>query len=288
MNREYCDTKSGQIYYEIEGKGDPIVCLHDMDSSSWEFQALMPLLSKKFKVIALDSLGFGISDPAPSAWDGIEDWAKSTVEFLDALKIKKATLLGHHTGAKIALEVAAAYPERVNKLILSGCGAFAPNLKRAFDPKAPWSKLVQTTTLKERAAEFKKTHSKPPEIPVSGLHIREMWFFLKDHNPDAPKESIQANFLGNIRAFEKRCTYISGNPNEYAYPVEARAAKVSSPTLFITGKNDNIRPPIYKNPDAVAKIIKGCRTVEIKGSGIMGPSVHAADYARAVLAFLKP
>jgi pimeloyl-ACP methyl ester carboxylesterase len=287
MNRDYCDTRSGQVYYESEGKGEALICLHDFDSSSWEFQNVMPLLARKFRVIAIDCLGFGISDPAPEKWHRIEDWAKSTLEFMDALKIRKAHLFGHHTGSKIALETAAAHPERVNRLILSGCGAFDANTRRAYDPKAPWPERVQATTLKERTADFDKTHASPPEIPVSGLHIREMWFFLKDHNLDATPENIQAAFLANIRAFEKRCTFNSGNPNEYAYSVEARAAAVKCPSLLITGKNDNIRPPIYKAPGTVAKSLKGCQTVEIKGSGIMGPSVHAPEYAKAILQFLK-
>jgi pimeloyl-ACP methyl ester carboxylesterase len=286
MKRAYTDTPNGQIYFESDGKGEALICLHDANSSSWEFQALMPLLAKNFRVIAPDLLGNGISDPAPAAWNSVEDWAGSVIKLMDILKINKASLFGHRLGSKIAIEVAAAYPARINRLVIAGCGIWAANTGREFDTKSFWPRQVQTTSLPERVALFKKEHKTRPDIPVSGSHLFEMWEFLVRNNKDARPENIQAAFLANFRAYEKRCSFDCGAPNDYAYAVETRARKVKAPTLLITGANDGIQAPVCKDSGAVGKLIPGCKVTAIKGAGMMGPSVHAPEFAAAITKFL--
>lgn len=286
MKRAYIDTPNGQVYTEIEGKGEALICLHEFSSGSWEFQALMPLLSPKYQVIVPDLLGHGISDPAPAKWKRVEDWAGSIVQLMDALKITKASLFGNRLGSKIALEVAAANPSRVNKIILAGCGIFTENSGRKFDPASFWSRQVQTTTLKERITAFDKQYGSKLDIPVSGSHLFEMWEFLARNNRDAKPENIQANFVANFRAYEKRSSFNCGVPNDYAYDVEVRAKKVRAPALLITGENDGIQAPVCKEAGTVGKLIAGCKVVNIKGAGMMGPSVHAPEFAAAITKFM--
>lgn len=112
------DTENGQILYRIGGEGEPLVLLHQNIKSSDEYRELMPIFAQKRLVIAMDFPGFGDSDKPPRMYY-IEDYAKTVIQLLDGLGIKKASILGHHTGAFVAGEVAAAYPERVDKLILS-------------------------------------------------------------------------------------------------------------------------------------------------------------------------
>ncbi len=119
IKRAFLDTEDGQIHYRIGGEGEPLILLHQNTKSSDEYRELMPILMKEKKlVIAMDFMGFGESDKPPRMYY-IEDYAKTVTLLLDKLGIKKANLLGHHTGAFVAAEVAAKYPERVNKLVLS-------------------------------------------------------------------------------------------------------------------------------------------------------------------------
>ena len=79
----------------------------------------MRRLGGRFRCFAVDTLGFGGSDPL-AAKATMEDLARSMVHFLDALKIGRAHVLGFHTGNKIAAAMAAGHPDRVGKAVLIG------------------------------------------------------------------------------------------------------------------------------------------------------------------------
>ena len=131
MRRGYADTPQGQIHYRTDGSGELVLLLHQIFLSSAEYNDIIPRLAQSYRVIAMDTLGHGNSDNPPggiSAYKDykvddftIEDHADNIVSFLDALDINKASLVGHHGGATLAAEVAASYPDRVDKLVLSGC-----------------------------------------------------------------------------------------------------------------------------------------------------------------------
>ena len=121
LTRLYANTSKGQIHYITAGSGKPVLLLHQTPRSSDEFHEVLPILSKKFRAIAMDTIGFGNSYKPKKEKFTIEDCAAATVDFLDSLNIKQTYLVGHHTGAVIAIEVAVSYPERVRKLVLSGC-----------------------------------------------------------------------------------------------------------------------------------------------------------------------
>mgnify|MGYP006275707245 CR=1 FL=1 len=122
--RAYAATPAGQLHYRESGDpgGVPLVLLHQTASSSVQWAArVMPLLPRGIRAIAMDTPGFGMSDPPPREAPGMSWYASRVRDLLDALGIGRAHLAGHHTGAMIALEVAAAYPERVASVAPVGC-----------------------------------------------------------------------------------------------------------------------------------------------------------------------
>lgn len=124
MRRAYADTPAGQLHARESGDpaGLPLVLLHQTASSSIQWAArVMPLLPAGIRAIAMDTPGFGMSDPPPRPAPGMAWYASRVRDLLDALGLERAHLAGHHTGAMIALEVAAAYPERVASLSAVGC-----------------------------------------------------------------------------------------------------------------------------------------------------------------------
>jgi pimeloyl-ACP methyl ester carboxylesterase len=72
-------------------------------------------------VLAVDQRGYGESDKPESGY-GIPDLAADVVAFLDALKIDRATLVGHSFGSFVARQVAIGAPERIERLVLIGTG----------------------------------------------------------------------------------------------------------------------------------------------------------------------
>nr|WP_017742141.1 alpha/beta fold hydrolase [Scytonema hofmannii] len=136
IKRAFLDTEDGQILYCISGEGSALVLLHQNFRSIDEFRELIPIFARERRVIAMDLLGLGGSDKPPRMYS-VEEYAKTVIWLLDELGIKTASILGNHTGAYIAGEVAAAYPERVEKLIICNVDDFneyAPSFRYYSSP----------------------------------------------------------------------------------------------------------------------------------------------------------
>ena len=67
----------------------------------------------------MDTVGYGDLDPLPDGKASIENWATAAHQLLVALGVGRAVVVGHHSGAAIAVEIAAAYPKHVAALVLS-------------------------------------------------------------------------------------------------------------------------------------------------------------------------
>lgn len=115
----YAATPRGTLHYAQAGAGEPLLLLHATPGSWRAFRQLAPCLAAGFRVIALDTPGYGNSDPLP-AEVSIDAMAASVVALLDALALPRAHVLGLHTGNKIAAALAARFPDRVGRIVLAG------------------------------------------------------------------------------------------------------------------------------------------------------------------------
>jgi pimeloyl-ACP methyl ester carboxylesterase len=121
MRRGYAETEVGQIHYREAGQGEPVLLMHMTATSSIHFRHVLPLLAERgFRAIAMDTPGFGLSDPPPGPEAGIPHYAAAALGLLDDLGLERAHLAGLRTGASIALELAANHPERVDRVVLTG------------------------------------------------------------------------------------------------------------------------------------------------------------------------
>ena len=127
IRRGYVDTSLGQMHYREAGAGGPVVLFHRTPSSSAGYQRVLPLLGEKYWAIAPDTPGNGLSDPLPEPpGETMQPYVEAAVEFLDAMGIERATVIGHSTGGSIAMHLAADHPERVEKLVVAsftGCAS---------------------------------------------------------------------------------------------------------------------------------------------------------------------
>src|SRR2546429_5479275 len=109
VERRFVTTRLGRIHVATAGTGFPVLLVHQTPRSWDEYRDVLPLLGRGFRVIAMDTLGFGDSDAAEGE-PSIEVWATAAFALLDALGEKEFAVVGHHTGAEIALEMAASAP----------------------------------------------------------------------------------------------------------------------------------------------------------------------------------
>ena len=105
-------------YLDRDGGEPPIVMLPGLSANSHAFDGLAAAgLSPRFRTIAPDLRGRGDSDKPQTGYT-LEDHAADVLALLDALGIKRATILGHSFGGLLAIYLAAKYPQRVARLVL--------------------------------------------------------------------------------------------------------------------------------------------------------------------------
>jgi pimeloyl-ACP methyl ester carboxylesterase len=110
------ETVNGvRLHYVTAGEGEPLVLLHGVPKTWYYWHRVIPLLSPHFKVIVPDVRGFGDSSRPKDGYD-MGTIADDIVQLLSRLGHEQFRLAGEDWGAAFAYAVAAAYPEKVQKL----------------------------------------------------------------------------------------------------------------------------------------------------------------------------
>lgn len=112
------------IHYRISGKGDPILLLHDAQSSLHTWAGWTEKLSENQQVVSVDLPGFGLSSAHPQGSYSAFMYASFLDSFLQKLQLKKVSLAGCGLGAQIAWQFAAESPQHIDKLILLDAPGF--------------------------------------------------------------------------------------------------------------------------------------------------------------------
>lgn len=111
------------LYYEIHGKGIPLILVAGLASDSQSWQPIMKELSRHYRVITLDSRGVGRTKPQDIE-TSIQHIADDCIALIRHIGLPSVNLLGHSMGGFVALDCAIRYPEYISKLILMGTSAF--------------------------------------------------------------------------------------------------------------------------------------------------------------------
>ena len=121
--RAYFDCRFGQLHVRTAfpttggfDEGITLFCLHPSESSSRTFHRFLPEIADDRSVYAPDLPGCGESDPAPSM--DLKDAAAAVADLARDLRLRQIDVLGFRFGAGAALELAAARPELVRRLVL--------------------------------------------------------------------------------------------------------------------------------------------------------------------------
>jgi len=121
MRGEFVDLDGVRLYcyaFGSRGAGDPIVLVHGAFTSSHLWQDVLPRLPKGHRVLVLDLLGHGRSDPPRRAAMTVAAHSHRLALLLGVMGVAKATLVGHGMGAAICARVAQQHPDRVTGLTL--------------------------------------------------------------------------------------------------------------------------------------------------------------------------
>lgn len=112
-------TDQGIVHYETYGSGAPVILLHGWIGSWGLWQPTMEALGRHYRCYALDFWGFGESGKKRDSY-AVGDFMELVKQFLDALGIESAPLIGHSMGGTTSLGTTIRYPERVTKVCVIG------------------------------------------------------------------------------------------------------------------------------------------------------------------------
>ena len=114
-----------KIHYVEAGSGPTVILLHGLGGSTQVWQFNIAALAEKYHVVVPDQIGFGKSDK-PLVNYRIRTYVDFLDQFCKQLKIERATLIGNSMGGWIAAMFTAAFPDRVDKLVLVDAAGYAP------------------------------------------------------------------------------------------------------------------------------------------------------------------
>ena len=127
----FFNTGEVKLYYEVYGKGDPILMLHGgVYGYISEFEYLIPKLAENHQVICLATRGHGKSEIGHQPFT-YKQRAEDAYKLLAHLKINKAAVIGFSDGAYAGYKMAAMFPDAVSELVAMGAGDYDPLRKRS-------------------------------------------------------------------------------------------------------------------------------------------------------------
>jgi pimeloyl-ACP methyl ester carboxylesterase len=154
---KYANVNDIKVYYEIYGAGEPLLLLHGNSGSIENFLYQIPDLSKKYKVIAVDSRAQGRSTDSDKEIT-YALMASDMSELIDKLNLGSVYVVGWSDGGNVGLELAFAHPQKVKKLVTFGANYthenwMAPPDSVVMDANDP--RILKTTPLLKKYKEGK-------------------------------------------------------------------------------------------------------------------------------------
>jgi haloalkane dehalogenase len=215
IRRDYVDGLWGQVHLRRCGSGPAVVMLHQTSVSGAMFAAGMPhLAAHGFTAIALDTPGYGMSDP-PQGLATMTGYAENLLAVLDALGLERAHLIGHHTGAGIAALHAARHPHRIDRLVMQG---------------VPW--FDAATIAHFRTAGFQRFTPR-----LDGGHLIDAW--RQRLAISTGWTHLEAMNTHALEMLSKNESYFAGFEAALDLDLEPALRAITCPTLLFTNTGDS-------------------------------------------------
>ncbi len=255
IRKAYVDTHFGQIHYRscaADNGEPPLVFFHRTPVTSASFVPVMHELAGWRPMIAFDTPGFGASfTPEPQA--AMPDFVAFFTAALDALGIESFHLVGHHTGAHFAAELALHLPYRALSLMVDG---------------------AMVTTAEERAAQ-----RPAPAITVDaeGVYAQNAWNFIRPYYTCFDQQCIHAEFIGALSSTFTRAACMAA---VQAHDLGAVLSGVRIPVLASAASDD----VFVQHLERISAARPGTAIRTYEPAGIASPELRAGTFAALVRA----
>ncbi len=200
---KYINTRGIKMYYEIYGKGEPLLLIHGNGGSIKSFKDQIDFFAKKYKVIGVDSRAQGKSVDTSSILN-YEMMADDLNAVLDSLKIDSANVIGWSDGGINGLLLAIRHPQKVKKLVATGANLVPDtsvfstycNNMNASDLKRYRSAKQDANT--RNSIKLVQMMLDEPNIPLTDLHKIKCPVLVVGGDNDLIKASHTLQIFENI------------------------------------------------------------------------------------------
>lgn len=140
---------------QITGNGEPVLLLHGWGAQIESFAPVIFALEKYRRVVALDLPGFGKSGFPEEAWT-VDDYMEFVLSFMQAVDLKKADILCHSFGGRIAILLAAKHPEMAGRIVFVDSAGVRPRRTLRYYAKVYSYKLAKRIAKHKGISSFFK------------------------------------------------------------------------------------------------------------------------------------
>lgn len=251
------------LAYHEYGSGYPVIFINGLASAmdTWN-PPVLEKISKHFRVIVFNNRGTGDS-VVPEGQFSVPLFAKDTAFLLDSLGISRAHILGFSMGACIAQELALAFPEKINRLVLVAGDCGSADAVRA--PVDIFARLTDKNGTMEEVAQ----RMFPLLFPPAWLSTHDPFRYC----PEVREITSTENSTRQLAAFSSWRGSLS------------RLENIASPTLVITGDEDVVVPP--ENSRLISCRIPYAKLAVFPGAGHGLMYQCPNRFSEMVLTFLK-
>jgi len=262
-NSRYLKTENFDIHYIKEGSGDPVILIHGGGMWLYSYRDTIPFLSRSCTVYALDMPGYGYTRPRHNnVCYSLDVMTDTLLEFMTALQIDRASLVGHSWGGGWAIHFTHRHPERVEKLVLiDSSGLDVPDVLEWEFLKYPMIGELLVRCIYPDGVRRRLEKSFFHKDLVTGEMVREVYTPMRFKSNQKAQYLISRNQDWKITEsampnIAKKVLLIWGDSDRYLSPGLAEQ--------FVT-RLANVKPFILKNcghsaheeyPEAVSTLIK--------------------------------
>lgn len=125
FKRNYMRVDSWHLHYVDEGEGETVMLFHACPQWSFSYRKLIASLSRKYRVIVPDLLGFGLSDKPEDFDYMLNSYIFLLEEFIQNLSLSRINIVGHGWGGTIAMGFAVQHPNMISSVVMMNCIAFS-------------------------------------------------------------------------------------------------------------------------------------------------------------------
>jgi haloalkane dehalogenase len=115
------------MHYVDEGSGETVLLLHGHPTWSFFFRNLILRLRRDFRCLAIDHIGYGLSDKPKNYKYEIKTHIDNAIQFAELMRFKKFHIVAHDFGVAVALALAERWPERISSMCLLNSAVFVLN-----------------------------------------------------------------------------------------------------------------------------------------------------------------